>query len=292
MRGDAAASHYARAGLEEDVLAVIRSLSGEGHTPGVEDLHAVDAFHLMGRHAAAALAAMLGDIRGSEVLDAGSGPGGTARYLASTFGCVVTGIDVTPQFVSLARRLSELVSMGDQTTFVEGSVLRLPFEASRFDIVWMEHVQVNIEQKEECLGEIRRVLRPGGRFVFHEVFCPEACDVLYPVPWADEASVSFLVDGKTFRALLERTGFRIHTWNDVTAEALRWGERVLRRISEKRFPRLGLHLLMGESTGPKLETLLRNLHEGRLEVIQGICEGEKQADAHPLTDRVESPTVR
>jgi len=57
---------------------------------------------------------------GLRVLDIGSGLGGPARTLAETYGCHVTGIDLTASFCAAATAMSEWVGLTDKVTFAQG----------------------------------------------------------------------------------------------------------------------------------------------------------------------------
>jgi len=53
-------------------------------------------------------------------------------------------------------------------------------------------------------GEVRRVLRPGGRFTFTEYTAGPVGDPIYPLPWAREPSISFLIPCDEMLSTLER----------------------------------------------------------------------------------------
>ena len=63
-------------------------------------LAGLDQFHVMGLEATKQLAQIAGIQRGAAVLDAGSGLGGPSRYLASTYGCRVVGVDLSASFIA------------------------------------------------------------------------------------------------------------------------------------------------------------------------------------------------
>ena len=107
---------------------------------------------------------------GLKVLDVGSGLGGSARYLAGEHGCRVTGIDLTKEYVDVANALAELVGMKNLVTFRQASALDLPFADGSFDVVWTQHVQMNIADKRAFYSQIARVLAPRGRLLFHDIF--------------------------------------------------------------------------------------------------------------------------
>ena len=104
-----------------------------------------------------------------EVLDVGCGIGGPARFLATKFGCKVTGIDLTPEFIDVARDLNARVGLGDTIDLRVADALDLPFPDASFDVVWTQHVSMNIADKPGLYAELGRVLRPGGRLAFFDV---------------------------------------------------------------------------------------------------------------------------
>ena len=68
------------------------------------------------------------------VLDVGSGVGGPARFLAATYGCQVTGIDLSEPFVDAARYLAERTGQSERVSFETASALELPFDDGHFAV--------------------------------------------------------------------------------------------------------------------------------------------------------------
>src|SRR3954468_5448677 len=135
------AAHYAYDHLYEVIL---QALAHEGKTPGAitrNDLAPIDEFHVRGQEVSRELANAASLPPGTRVLDAGCGLGGACRLLAAEFGCDVTGIDITGDYIRTAEKLSVLTSLQHSTRFVQGSVLALPFADNSFDVVWTQHVQ-------------------------------------------------------------------------------------------------------------------------------------------------------
>src|SRR5215472_9713643 len=81
-----------------------------------EDLALLEDFHTMGRIATTQLADLAGVTPADEVLDAGSGIGGTARYLAERSRCHVVAVDLTGEYCATARWLNQLVGLDDRIT--------------------------------------------------------------------------------------------------------------------------------------------------------------------------------
>ena len=250
--------HYAVAGLGERILDAL----GNPSELTVDDLAPVDAFHIRGRAATEELASWLDLGETDRVLDVGSGLGGTARYLADRHGCRVTGIDLTPDYCDAAALFSERVGLSARTEFYCGSALELPFDDGMFDVAWTEHVQMNIADKAQFYGEIARVLKPGGRFAFHDVFAGKRPEPHYPTPWAGTAEISHLARPDD----VDWSGFEKVRWEDRSADALAFFDAALSGPPRP----VGLHLLMPDRAREKFENVRRNLAEDRVCVVQAV----------------------
>jgi ubiquinone/menaquinone biosynthesis C-methylase UbiE len=237
----------------------------------LEDLAPVDEFHVRGREATRELAAQL-DLRpGLSVLDVGSGTGGASRFLAATYGCRVIGIDLTAEYCRAATALAQWVKLDALVEYRQANALDLPFPDDRFDVAWTQHVAMNIADKARLYAGIRRVVKPGGAFALYDVLKGPGGDVKYPVPWAREPSISFLVTPDALRRLLEQAGFRIESWRDRTAEGRTWFRSVAERLRAGGAPPLGFHLLIGPEFATMAENMRRNLDEDRIALLEAIC---------------------
>jgi MPBQ/MSBQ methyltransferase len=260
--------HYGRGHILEGIVSALRSEAKDPEHLAPDDLAPVDEFHIRGREGTVELAQRAHLKAGQRVLDVGCGLGGSARYLAAEHGADVTGVDLTAEYVNVARELSRLVHLDDGIRFEVGSALALPFADATFDVAWTEHAQMNIEDKRTLYAEIARVLVPGGRLVFHDIFQGDGGTPHFPVPWAEDESTSFLATPAHVRATLEAVGFRVVDWADRTETARMWLENRLAQPA----PVLGIHLLMGANGRAKLENVVRNLAEGRIVVLQAVVQ--------------------
>lgn len=272
MARDDVARYYGRGRVLDAILAALRRGGKDPARLVPEDLAPVDAFHVRGRAATVELARRAALSAGLRVVDVGCGLGGSARYLAATHGCRVSGIDLTGEYVDVARALADLVGLGELLDLRQASALAMPFADGVFDVAWTEHVQMNIADKRAFYGEIARVLRPGGLLLFHDVFAGDAGPVHLPVPWAEDGSISFLATPGETRAILDERGFDIRDWDDRTQATLAWFAAAVQRLDASGPPPLGLHLLMGETAGTKLRNMERNLREGRIVVYQALAQ--------------------
>src|SRR6202007_2259814 len=137
----------------------------------------------------ATLAKWAGIAADMSVLDVGSGVGGPARFLAATYGCRVTGVDLSEPFVDAARYLTGRTGQGGRVSFEIASALELPFDDGSFDVVLLQLVAMNISDRTRLYRKIRRVLKSGGRFATFDAVSLSA-ELHYPVPWARTPATS------------------------------------------------------------------------------------------------------
>lgn len=216
------ARHYTHGTLEAAIAGGLKALGREDDSVTIDDLAAIDEFHMGGRAATVDLTDQLKLDRGASVLDIGSGLGGTARFLASRYGCRVAGVDLTPEYVAVAERLTTLVGLAGQVQFKQGSALHLPFPDGTFDTAVMLHVGMNIPDKEKLCAEAARVLKVGGTFAVYDVMQAGPGPVDFPMPWADTSTTSFVEKPETYRAALTVAGFEIVAERDRREMALRF----------------------------------------------------------------------
>jgi len=104
------------------------------------------------------LVAMSSAAPGVDALDLACGTGDIAFALAAR-GARVTGLDLTHRMLQLARAK---MPPRPPVAFLAGDMMELPFGDARFDLVTAGYGLRNVPRLEPAIGEIRRVLRPGG----------------------------------------------------------------------------------------------------------------------------------
>lgn len=262
-------SHYARSVLLDTVLAAVDAagLPKTGLKP--RDLAPLDQFHVRGLAATGELADLAGIDASTRVLDVGSGIGGPARFLAESRGCSVVGIDLTAEYCRLATALTARTGLVDKVSFQAANALELPFADASFDVAWTQHVAMNIGDRPKLYGEMFRVLKSGGRIAFHDAVAIEGQVPTFPVPWARDASTSFLWTAEATRAVLEKTGFKIRTWQDVSEAGKQF---FAARAAASGASPLGLHLLLGPDFKTMAANFGRNVIEGRVGLLMAVAE--------------------
>jgi sarcosine/dimethylglycine N-methyltransferase len=251
-----------RRGIEQALVAAGKDLGRLAPA----DLWLLEDFHTMGRIATAQLVDLIGITTESEVLDAGTGIGGTARFVADRRRCRVTAVDLTEEYCETARWLNRLVGLDDRITVRQADVTDLPFAGASFDVVFSQHVQMNVADKDSLYREARRVLRRGGRLAMWDITSGEHGELEYPLPWADDSGLSHLATSAELRSAVESSGFAIEAWNDLTDQAAETMGVVLSLPPEP----LGLQAFVpGFAT--KAENLRAALVDGRLRAIQCLA---------------------
>jgi len=237
----------------------------------LDDLQPVDEFHIRGDAATRELIELSGFTPDMHILDVGCGIGGSTRRLAHATGCRVTGIDLSDEYIDTAQRLTELLHMQERVTFHAASALDLPFDDDFFDGIWSLQMNMNVEDKLGWLEETYRVLKPGGRAVLYEVCGNRNAPLHFPVPWAQDSSMSFLVPPDSFRDVVTSAGFEVEVWNDKTDLAKKAFANAKEPVGEPNLPVLGVYLLVGNDIQTKAYNLHRNLDEERVSLIEAVA---------------------
>src|SRR5215510_5980855 len=194
----------------------------------------------------------------SRVLDVGCGIGGPARYLAHTYGCWVDGIDLTPELIETGRVLTQRCKLADRVALCVGNALELPYSEQTFDVVWCQNVAMNIADKAGLFAGVYRVLKPGGLFTSTEYSVGPGGDIIFPVPWAYDASINFLDPEDMMRARYHTAGFRILECMNYSNTVIEHYERMLSAP-----PKLTSRLIFGDDAPERQRNSQRNLIERR-----------------------------
>ncbi len=259
-------AHYASPGLYE---RIVQGLEGIGKSPAsvdLDDLAAVDEFHLRGPAATRELIEILDVGADYHLLDVGSVLGGPARRLAKATGCRVTGVDLSDDYCAVGNKLTGWLGLSEQVRLEPGDATKLErFAPSSFDAAWTIHVGMNVEDKGSLYASVAHVSKPGARFVLFDILSAGAGEPQYPTPWAATSEQSFLATVDEMSAHLERAGFSIVEIQDQSSQALAFLDESLARTKTLGGPPpLGLHLILGPNFKEILAGVRRNLAEDRL----------------------------
>ncbi len=266
----AVATHYGDADLLTRIRGGLKAAGIDEKTLRPDDLAPVDEFHIGGREATAHAVSKLPLRQDHRVLDVGCGIGGAARYIATQIGCEVAGIDLTPEYISTAKTLTDMTGLAGKVSFEVASALDMPFDGEAFDAAITIHVAMNIAKRAELYREIARVLKPGAAFCAYDVMRKNGEDLAFPVPWAQSAETSHLTTPDQMRALLDDAGFEVQEVEDRTDIAIAFFQQRL-ASSEEGPPPLGVHLVIGPSAPEKFKNTMDNVQNGRIAPVQIIA---------------------
>ena len=201
---------------------------------GGEDIHIglyeseqepiLEASHRTVRH----MAENLGDIGPQHsVLDIGSGYGGAARYLADTFGCSVTALNLSEKENQRNRELTAERGLADKIQVIDGSFEDIPCDDESFDIVWSQDAILHSGHREKVLQEVARVLKPGGRFIFTDPMQSDDCPAGVLQPILDRIHLKTLGSPRFYRNTLTALGMKETRFEEQTPQLINHYSHVL-----------------------------------------------------------------
>ena len=263
--------HWTHGSLAEAIMAALEKAGALTSSLTVADLEPMDHLHGGGAEATRGLLARLSPRPGRHILDIGSGIGGPARFLASEYGCRVTGIDLTQEFCDVAVMLTEKTGLDDRVSFRQANALDLPFDDACFDGAYSQNVSMNISDKAAFYGEACRILKPGGLFVAAEVAEGPDGPPFFPVPWALTPENSHLSKVDEISHLLAAAGFRDIEIIDHTAAMMDIHQRTRARIAAEGEPVLSPKVVIGEDADERLKNSVRSVVEKRIIPLEVVC---------------------
>jgi len=153
----------------------------------------------------------------SNVLEIACGSGGPALFMARTFGCHVTGIDINEKAIATADKMARDQKLDSLVRFMKSDAgTALPFESKTFDAITCIDAINHIPDRLKFLKESYRILRPGGRFLFTDPVI--VTGLISNEETAVRSSVGFFLFSAPDEdeRLIKASGFGISTREDVT----------------------------------------------------------------------------
>lgn len=151
------------------------------------------------------------------VLDAASGTGASAIFLAERFGCRVVGVDYSTRMVTEARVRAEERGVGSRVEFLQGDIESLRLGDDSFDAIICECAFCTFPDKDAAAREFFRVLKKGGRIGVSDltrngVLAPQLDTLL---AWV--ACVADARPAEDYKAFLTNAGLSVETTENHTA---------------------------------------------------------------------------
>ncbi|MGA1265363.1 MAG: SAM-dependent methyltransferase [Prochlorothrix sp.] len=174
------------------------------------------------------IAATFGNLNQStQLLDLGSGYGGTARYLVKNFGCSVTALNLSSVENQRHRKLNEKAGLADRITVIDGNFESIPAETNTFDAVCSQDAILHSGQRAQVIAEVARVLKPGGHFVFTDPMQADNCPKQVLEPILNRIHLDTLGSPQYYRQEAQKHGLVEVGFEELTHHLIRHYSRVL-----------------------------------------------------------------
>ena len=172
----------------------------------------------------------------SRVIDLGSGYGGAARYLVSNFGCNVDCLNLSRTQNELNRKKNQATGVAALIDVNHGSYEDIPAPDASYEVAWSQDAILHSGDRLRVLGEIKRVLKPGGHLIFTDPMQADDCPdgVLQPI--LDRIHLETLASFEFYRSKLGARGFKEVSvspmLDDLRTHYVRVGEELQSRYDE------------------------------------------------------------
>ena len=179
---------------------------------------------------------------GLRVLDLGCGYGSTARYLATNFGCAVTGTNISEKELELARERASQSGLDHLLSFEYEDFHRLGYPDGSYDVVWSQEAFLHAADKNAVLSECMRVLKPGGSLIFTDILVRRNTPDADRVRIYDRVKSPDMWDLDDYRQALSQLGLSVsceEDWSQHVARSYGWVRDRLQDNRDALLPRVG-----------------------------------------------------
>jgi ubiquinone/menaquinone biosynthesis C-methylase UbiE len=109
----------------------------------------------------------------SNVLDLGCGRGNHTVALAERFGCNITGIDLLPVNIEMAKKAGAASRRAGKISFRQGTIESIPIDNESFDFIWCRDMLIQVSDLKQAFKECSRVIRQSGAMMIYTTFRTE-----------------------------------------------------------------------------------------------------------------------
>ncbi len=170
----------------------------------------------------------------TRIIDIGSGYGGAARFLAKTYGCHVTALNLSEVENKRNREMNRVQGVDHLIDVLDGSFEDIPLPDSSYDIVWSQDAILHSGDRETVIDEVARLLKPGGSFIFTDPMMADDCPKSVLQPILDRIHLETLGSPEFYRDVTKRFGMNEVDFEDHTPQLSTHYARVLRETERRR----------------------------------------------------------
>ncbi|MDY6904702.1 MAG: methyltransferase domain-containing protein [Thermodesulfobacteriota bacterium] len=169
----------------------------------------------------------------TRVVDIGAGYGGAARYIAKTYGCKVSCLNLSEKENERNRQKNKEQNLDQLIEVIDGSFESLPYEDESFDVVWSEDAILHSGDKESVVREVARILKKGGDFVFTDPMQADDCPEGVIDPILERINLDSMGSVKLYRELAAKNGLTEVTVIDLAKYLPMHYDRVRRELESR-----------------------------------------------------------
>jgi predicted O-methyltransferase YrrM len=191
-------------------------------TPTIDRLAAHDQMHSGTLEGTRVFIDWVGGLSGRRVLDLGSGLGGVARLLATEQHATVTAVELVPELDRTAAEVTRRMGLDDRVRHLCADLSDELDQVGQYDIVWIQHVDMQVPDKQSLYRCALKHLATGGRVVWHDWLAGQGGEPRWPLFWSADGSLSFLLSESELRAALRQTGLTLSRFESIPDLTTRW----------------------------------------------------------------------
>jgi tocopherol O-methyltransferase len=163
--------------------------------------------------------------RGSAVLDAGCGVGGSSIFLAKNYGCTTTGITLSNKQVQTCKMNAKKHGVHLTCSFEKQNYLHTTFNDNSFDVIWAIESVCYAYDKSDFLKEAYRLLKPGGKLIVADFFENDTNHSFFDTTLLDKMantwSIKKFAGIDEFESKMDAAGFVNFKKSDVTSNVIK-----------------------------------------------------------------------
>lgn len=169
----------------------------------------------------------------SRIIDIGAGYGGAARFLAKTYGCHVTALNLSEVENRRNRDMNKVQGVDHLIDVIDGSFEDIPLPDNSFDVVWSQDAILHSGERETVIEEVARLLKPGGSFIFTDPMMTDDCPKKVLKPILDRIHLDSLGSPAFYRETTRRFGMKEVGFDDHTPQLTTHYWRVLKETERR-----------------------------------------------------------